>query len=55
MKTIYVEIMKTTIKKDYDCVKEVRKVREQIAKDTEGKTPQEILEYFRKRKEENNK
>jgi len=42
--------MKTTIKKDYDCVQSVRKERERIAKDTEGKSPKEIIEYFRKRK-----
>lgn len=29
--------MKTTNKKDYDCVKSIRKERERIAKDTEGK------------------
>lgn len=42
--------MKTLIKKDFDCVKSVRKERERIAKDTEGKSPQEILEYFKRRK-----
>ena len=44
--------MKPTTKKDYDCVKSVRKERERIAKDTEGKTPQEILEYFAQKKRE---
>jgi len=43
--------MKTTTKKDYDCVQAVRKERERIAKDTEGKLPEEILEYFRRKKE----
>jgi len=42
--------MKTTTKKDYDCVKTIRKERERIAKDTEGKSPKEIIRYFRKRK-----
>jgi hypothetical protein len=42
--------MKTTDKKDFDCVKSVRKERERIAGDTEGKSPKEILEYFKKRK-----
>jgi hypothetical protein len=42
--------MKTTIKKDYDCVKLVRVERERIARDTEGKSPKEIIEYFKKRK-----
>ena len=44
-------IMKTVIKKDYDCVVEVRKMREKIARDTEGKSPEEILEYFKKKRE----
>jgi len=43
--------MKTVIKKDYDCVVEVRKMREKIARDTEGKSPEEILEYFKKKRE----
>lgn len=38
--------MKTMIKKEYDCVKSVRKERKRIAKDTEGKTVDEILKYF---------
>ena len=42
--------MKTTINKDYDCVQAVRKVRERITKDTEGKSPKEILEYFRRKR-----
>ena len=41
--------MKTT-KKDFDCVASVRKERERIAKETVGKSPKEILEYFKKRK-----
>jgi len=42
--------MRATTKKDYDCVKSVRKERERIAKETEGKSPKEILEYFAQRK-----
>ncbi|MEQ8417795.1 MAG: hypothetical protein RIB71_25160 [Imperialibacter sp.] len=42
--------MKMTIEKDFDCVKSVRKERERIAKETAGKTPLEILAYFKKRK-----
>lgn len=42
--------MKTPTKKDYDCVKAVRKERERIAKDTEGMSPKDILEYFDKRR-----
>lgn len=37
--------------KNFDCVKIVRVERERIAKDTEGKSPKEILEYFSKRSE----
>lgn len=44
-------IMKTSTNKTYDCVKAVRKERERIAKDTEGMTPKEVLEYFKKRRE----
>lgn len=48
--------MKTMIKKEFDCVKSIRKERDRIAKDTEGKTVDEILEYFkRKRKKGRNK
>lgn len=43
--------MKTTTKKKFDCVNSVRKERDRIASDTEGKSASEILEYFRKRKE----
>lgn len=46
--------MKTTIKKNFDCVKSVRKERNRIANDTEGKSASEILEYFRKRKQKAN-
>lgn len=42
--------IKTKIRKEFDCVSFVRKERERIAKDTEGKSPKEIIEYFRKRK-----
>ena len=41
--------MKTTTKKDYDCVQSIRKERERIARETEGKSPKEILDYFAKR------
>jgi len=41
--------MKTTIKKDYDCVKSVRVERERIARETEGKSPKEIIKYFKNR------
>lgn len=41
--------MKTTTKKEYDCVQAVRIERERIAKETEGKSPKEILEYFREK------
>lgn len=44
--------MKTSTEKSYDCVKSVRKERNRIAKDTEGMTPKEILEYFEKRRKE---
>ena len=44
--------MKTTTKKDYDCVQAVRKERERIARETEGKTPKEILQYFKRKKKE---
>ena len=46
-------IMKTTIRKDYDCVQSVRKERERIARETEGKSPQEIVEYFKRKKKRN--
>jgi hypothetical protein len=42
--------MKTTIKKEYDCVKSVRIERERIARETEGKSPKEIIAYFNNRK-----
>ena len=44
-------IMKATDKKDFDCVKSIRKERDRIAKNSEGKSPKEIVEYFKKRKE----
>jgi len=43
--------MKTTDKKDYDCVQFVRKERERSAKETEGKSPKEIVEYFKKKRD----
>ena len=47
--------MTTTTKKEFDCVESVRKERDRIASDTEGKSAKEILEYFRKRKEKSAK
>ncbi|MCF8308287.1 MAG: hypothetical protein K9I68_04680 [Bacteroidales bacterium] len=47
--------MKTSTNKTYDCVKAVRKERERIAKDTEGMTPKDILEYFKKRRKKQDK
>ena len=44
--------MKTTTEKEYDCVKAVREERERIARETEGKSPKEILAYFKLRKTE---
>lgn len=43
--------MKTTEKKDYDCVNSIRKERERIAKETEGKSPEDILKYFKDRRD----
>lgn len=43
-------IMKTMTEKEYDCVKSIRKERDRIAKDTEGKTVDEILEYFKRKR-----
>jgi len=43
--------MKTMIKKEYDCVKSVRIERDRISFDTEGMSPKEIIEYFKKRKQ----
>lgn len=43
--------MTTTTKKEFDCVKAVRKERDRIASETEGKSASEILEYFRKRRD----
>lgn len=45
--------MKTITKKKYDCVQSVRKERERMAKETEDKSPKEILEYFHTKKKEN--
>jgi hypothetical protein len=42
--------MKTATKKEYDCVESIRVERERIARETEGKSPKEVLDYFRKRK-----
>lgn len=42
--------METTTKKEYDCVKEVRKQREQDAKALKGKTNKEIISWFREKR-----
>jgi len=42
--------MKTLIEKDFDCVQMVRKERIRIASDTKGKSPDEVLTYFKLRK-----
>jgi hypothetical protein len=48
--------MKTKMKSNYDCVGAVRKERERIARETQGKSPNEIIEYFSsKRKRTANK
>ena len=44
--------MKTMIKKEFDCVKSIRKERNRIARDTEGKTVDEILEYFKRNRKQ---
>ncbi len=43
--------MTTKTDKSFDCVKSVRKERNRIAADTEGKSVDEIIKYFRNRKE----
>ena len=40
--------MKTTTERKFDCVKSVRKERDRIAADTKEKSTKDILEYFRK-------
>lgn len=47
--------MKTTVKKEFDCVKSVRKQRDRIASETEGMNTDEILAYFKKRREKASK
>jgi hypothetical protein len=42
--------MTTRTKKKFDCVETVRKERTKIARETEGMSPEEILEYFREKK-----
>jgi hypothetical protein len=39
--------MKTTIDKKFDCVKSVRKIREEMARELEGKSEKEILAYYK--------
>jgi hypothetical protein len=41
--------MKTESNKHIDCVAMVRKERERITTETEGRTPKEILAYFKRR------
>jgi hypothetical protein len=43
--------MKTTTKKKFDCVKSVRKERDRIALETQGMSANEIMDYFRKRRD----
>ncbi|MEX0813409.1 MAG: hypothetical protein WD048_14415 [Chitinophagales bacterium] len=38
--------------KKFDCVESVRKERDRIAKETEGKSAKEVLEYFKKRRKQ---
>lgn len=42
--------MKTTIDKNFDCVKSVRKVREQTSRELEGKSQEEIIDYYKKKR-----
>jgi len=44
--------MKTTTKKEYDCVQAIRIERVRIAVDTKGKSPKQILAYFKNRKKQ---
>ncbi len=46
--------MKTKTK-TYDCVEEVRKSRDRISKELNGKSAKEILEYFKNRREKREK
>jgi 1,2-phenylacetyl-CoA epoxidase catalytic subunit len=46
--------MKTTTKKTYDSVKEVRKERERIAGELKGKSSEEIISYFREKRRKSN-
>jgi len=39
--------MKTTVSKKFDCVKSVRKVREKSARELDGKSEKEILDYYK--------
>jgi len=45
--------MKTKSKKKFDCVASVRKERDRIAKETKGKSPKEVIEYFKERRKAN--
>lgn len=38
-------------KKDFDCVAQMRKSRDRISRATTGMSPQEIIDYFEKRKQ----
>lgn len=43
--------MTTTTEKKFDCVKSVRKERDRIASETEGMSADEVMKYFRERRE----
>ncbi|MEQ9298195.1 MAG: hypothetical protein RIF33_06520 [Cyclobacteriaceae bacterium] len=43
------------MKKDFDCVESVRAERDRIAKATVGKSPLEIIAYFKERKQQSEK
>jgi hypothetical protein len=45
--------MKTTVKKTFDAVKFMRDQREKLSAILSGMTKEEIIEYFKKRKQEN--
>lgn len=42
--------MKTITDKTFDCVKSVHKIREQAARELEGKSEKEILAYYKEKR-----
>jgi hypothetical protein len=44
--------METKIKKGFDAVKYMREERERISKEIKGMTPEQEIEYFRKKSNE---